>query len=347
MNKDTDIRQNEFYCKTRREAKQVWDEYSSQIQDLSSVLRPIARKYISERKGAFSQNTAPFAVQLPLLLSEPFKIKPEVRKRAALANLYIDNFIQAFDDATDNERSKPTTLHLSHTLLTKGISLYHGLADNSREFSAELEKLLEESMEAERFLWKHHDYVVPYKKKDFDMMGLRGSFLKSSLALYSSLTNDWTKYKILGGGVDASSTVVQLIDDLIDWQEDLRDGIYTHPLALAISQLPDFKSDREDVVLSDQYGRKIGEKIFFTDIADKTLAIAQGYLEVAKESFEKGDAKLSTKALSTRIKELTIRVASARNEVSKLKDPKTAEKIAKRKKLGWLARQEKAFEGGH
>ena len=176
---------------------------------------------------------------LPCLLAEPFGLtKPLVVEEAAFANLCLDLFSRAVDFSTDNAKmSDPTLIHLGSLCMGKAAQIYGNLLPRGDAFWKYWEQYLKEASESERFLWRHRASVVPFGKLDFTALGRKSALIKTTAAFYASLTNRWGNLDEVENGLDATATGVQIMDDLLDWEEDLEAGIYTFPLVLAKENL--------------------------------------------------------------------------------------------------------------
>lgn len=290
-----------LYLSTLDQARNVWKEYESRISARFPEFKSISKEYFENRSKS-SLPYPPLNAYVPLLIAEPFGLdNSEIPYKVALANLYLDHFTQVLDDATDN-KIKPSSLqlHFSHHLLMEGTKCYLKQALDSDNFIKKIDYYFEEAMQAERFLWRHHMNILPYENIDFTMIGQRCALVKISTALFADITSKYSLQNILEIGIDSLSTGIQIVDDLIDWKEDWKAGIYTYPIVLAMNNL-----DRSDVSSCDEL--EIEHAIFSNELSDKILFKVQDYFEVALQQFKLAEATsmvLLTNDLITSVKHI-------------------------------------------
>src|ERR1035437_6034440 len=215
---------------------------------------------------------------LPLLLAEPFQInEPFIVNEAAFANLCLDVFSRAVDCCTDNPKgSDPILIHLGSLCMGKAVQVYGNLLPRGDGFWKYWEQYLKEASLSEQFLWRHRGSFVPFGEDDFAMQGTKSSLIKVSAALYASLTNRWGILDEIEIGLNAIATGVQIIDDLLDWEEDLGARIYTFPLVLG---------QRNRI-----RGQSLAQSVNSPYVVTVVLRTAMDNLEIGKQHFEKVNA---------------------------------------------------------
>ncbi len=167
-------------------------------------------------------------------------------------------------------------------MLGKALELYVDENINAKSFWPYLQKYFAESSEAEQFLWQHKDRVLPYKRRDFAMMGRKAALVKLSAAAYADATQQWDTLGPLEEAIDVLCSGIQLIDDLVDWEEDLQERNFTYPLVLAFHSLgnnPRTKLQKDTL----ESKLLVGRQLFLSGIAERVLKESQGLLQTSKE----------------------------------------------------------------
>lgn len=165
------------------------------------------------------------------LLTEPFGIRDaNVIEEATYASLCLDVFSHAVDDVTDDPNSDRVLLvHIGSLLLAEAAGTYARLVANHARFWSYWHHYLKRSSEAELLLQKNGDIAVT----NVALLGQKSSLINMSAVAYACLTNRYELLDPINRGLMAAAIGIQLIDDLIDWQQDSRDGTSTYPIALA------------------------------------------------------------------------------------------------------------------
>ena len=176
------------------------------------------------------------------LIAEPFGVDNyETVRETGLAALCFDHFTHLLDDATDSNDASPKKsalrYHAATTLFLKGIRIAHELVDDPENFNLMLDNYWQQASLGERHLWRHHKTVFPYDSQDMEMLGKRGSMAKIPIAVYSGVNGREERIKPLEDAIENTAIAIQLLDDLFDWKEDLRDSIYTQPIVLATQKV--------------------------------------------------------------------------------------------------------------
>jgi geranylgeranyl pyrophosphate synthase len=160
--------------------------------------------------------------------------------------------------------------------LIDGRYTYGNLVTCGNGFWKYWEHYLEEASEAERLLWHHHGNVIPFEQTDFVMLGQKSALIKMSAALYASLTNRWEILDTIEKGLISVATGVQIIDDLLDWEEDEKAKIFTYPLVLAKQHC--------------EAKQTLSESMNTSAVVLAVLKTATENLEQAKQSFKNVNA---------------------------------------------------------
>jgi hypothetical protein len=292
-------------------ARRICAEYSGLRETFDLEIRDIIHRYSRFRKKHEFQSL-PISAYVPIYLGEAFDIgDPTVLCGAGVANFCFDDYAQMIDDATDMDRDTSGIItHASTLLLLKGLSIFLNLGSNPIVLYEKWKSYMEEASAGERYLWRHHGTITSYDESDFKKMGERGALAKVSAALFADLAGNKTLLETLEEAIEANSTGIQILDDLVDWREDLRSKIYTLPLVLAHDRLGAriLTSSREAV---------IGEALFYEGIGEDVLSLARKYFARARELFERVCA-LSLVDLSdeciAKIDEATIAISNVRIE---------------------------------
>jgi hypothetical protein len=220
------------------------------------------------------------------LLAEPFGIQDsEIISEVALITGYFDACTHLIDDATDehgyNKRASGL-VHLGVDELLEGINCGLLMVHQPSQWFSRVQQYWKQASAGEKYLWKHHSNLAVYGEKDFEMLGKRGAMAKVPVSLYADLSNQENSVLPLEAGVENAAIAIQLFDDIFDWEDDIKNKIYTHPISLAYQRTGNLDS--------------IEEGLFYHYAFNDSVAIAVRYLEKGKKFFDScGAYQLSSK----------------------------------------------------
>ncbi len=259
----------------------AWHEYYAIVQALDSDLRLAARPYLQTFSHS-DKRKPPLASHFPVVLAEAFQIElGDLTHTAAVANLCIDHFTQLLDDIADSPGTAVgVASHLSHCLLVEGLSRYLMTARRRETLELRLRGYLDEAMRAERAVWSHKGTIRDFDDDDFHMIALRGSLAKCNAAFFADATGDVTVLVEVERAIESLSLGIQLLDDLLDWQDDLRNRIYTYPIVLAFAE---HAIGPEDPLLE----QKVEASMESPPIARRLISMATSKLRDASERFSR------------------------------------------------------------
>jgi len=255
------------------------------------------------------------------LLAESFGITDRyVIEEATFATLCLDVFSHAIDDIADDPNSDNILLaHVGSLLLAKAAQTYAQLVAGNKRFWECWERYLKEASEAERFLRQDRDRFAPFEQTSFVMLGQKSALIKMNVALYASLTDGWNLQEPLEGGLMAVAAGIQLIDDLIDWEEDLDSGIHTYPVVLTTQRYHTAKS--------------------LHDTTNSSPVVVE-VLDVAKLKMEEGNRLFMAMGAFSMVRfvdSLIRRLEEARTQVKWSSEPQTLmSEIRRGKQLSWI-----------
>ncbi len=211
------------------------------------------------------------------LLAEPFGIQdPETISEVASITSNFNNFTHLIDDATDEhayDKRASGLVHLGVDELLEGINRGLLMVRQPNQWFSRLQQYWKEASAGERYLWKHNSNLAVYEEKDFEMLGKRGAMAKVPISLYADISSQTDSVLPLEAGVENAAIAVQLFDDIFDWKDDLKNKIYTHPIALAYSRVKQL--DHES----------IEKGLFCHDAFNDSIIEAVKYLEKGKNFF--------------------------------------------------------------
>ena len=111
------------------------------------------------------------------------------------------------------------------------------------------------------------------------MIGRRTALLKNCVACFATVTNMSQPLVMAQKGLDDLSTGIQLVDDLVDWNDDFDSKIFTYPLVLCFQHL----HKQNPALLTPNEIEKI---IVENGVADQVLYTAERYLFAGKRELE-------------------------------------------------------------
>ncbi|MFC2108092.1 hypothetical protein ACFLS5_01360 [Candidatus Bipolaricaulota bacterium] len=218
---------------TLRIVDNIWGAYEDLTNGLESDLRKVAEGYLAER---CPDRAVPFVSLLaPVLFAEPFGVRDQdVIIQTGIAGLCFDHFTHLVDDITDKPGgSDLLSVHLGSLLLARGMAICCELVSDSGAFVDSWQAYLHEASEGERFLWRHRGILKPYRDVDLVMLGRRGSLAKTSAAVFAGVSGRWELLSQIEDAVNSAATAIQIVDDYLDWEEDLTGAMFTYPIFLA------------------------------------------------------------------------------------------------------------------
>ncbi|MBI5818671.1 MAG: hypothetical protein HZA88_06760 [Verrucomicrobia bacterium] len=212
-------------------------QHEAFINNLNWELQMVLRPYLKERVDSAGRWSHPNLL-VPFLLNEVFGIS-DVAKLSALCAAYLacDHFTHLLDDVADERNREDLAMlaHASHVMLSRGRMLYLSITSDAVFFLELFEGYVEKAMQGERWLWKRAGNVAPYNRVDLEMLRVRASMLDACVVAYCDVSDRWNLLDRLQRGLAEVVVGVQLLDDVVDVQKDFNNGIYTMPLAAALT----------------------------------------------------------------------------------------------------------------
>jgi hypothetical protein len=240
---------------------------------------------------------------LSFLLAEPFGMQDsKTISQVAAITSYFDTFTHLIDDATDENRlSKRSSglVHLGIDNFVEGTREGLKMANHPEWFFSKLQQYWKEASLGEKYLWRHHSNLAVYEKEDFDMLGKRGSMAKVPISLYADISDKKDLAGVLESGLENAAIAVQLFDDIFDWKEDLKNEIYTHPIALAYNKVKqlDHKSIEKGLFCNNAFNDSVNEAMKYLEKGKNLFCISEAYqLASMLEDFTKNALYLNENA---------------------------------------------------
>jgi hypothetical protein len=246
----------------------------------------IVRKLV--RTGAFHADTAAAVEVIPwraivfasVLTSQPFDIRDaEFVRRAATASLCLNHFAHAIDDVSDTNQGQLaiSTIHMATLMLSEAMKCYMGLCRDSR-FWRRWDQYATESSRAERQLLTYSYKDAHEEEAILRLMGTKSAWAQVNAALFAAQSGRWDILPRVERGLSAGIIGVQLIDDLLDWEEDVLNGTHTLPLVRAVTH-----SGAHDVV-------SLRDTLYKSDFVADILGLAVSHLDEAGRHLREVDA---------------------------------------------------------
>ncbi len=263
----------------QREWIRVVERYQEELSFVDAELQKIVKEHIDERKA----KEAPLIAVLPHLVAEAFGIhdKKYIFGIAGLA-LRIDHFCHLIDDCTDlirEDKMYVARLHLASAVLANIGSAINAVADDVLAANRAWERYLSDASEAERYLLRHHGSRVEYTDRDFMMMARRAGLVKMIVWISAEKAGNGELLTSMEDALDNVAVGVQILDELLDWEEDYREQIYTWPICLALAGRNTSSGQRPTALV-------LQELIFGGSIVEKVLSVAQVYFERGRRSLD-------------------------------------------------------------
>lgn len=232
---------------------------------------------------------------------------PDTITAITVGHLYLDTFTQVLDDIADKSERSDEQIHLSHLLLLEGLQRLQSATTYSPDVAKKMQLAVEDTMAAERSLWSHKQAVRSYSAHDFQVMGRRGGILRCAVHAYGACSGKPELVPRVEQALLLGALAVQLVDDLLDWRDDLDEQIYTSPLVGAMQSLGLSAADDGDV-------DDIARALLVSGAADQTLDRASAALHNGRSIFE----GLGGHALAGLFQTLQFRLEELRAAISTL-----------------------------
>lgn len=264
------------------EVEELKKQYLAFLDSLPSNLAESGKNQFSER--AKNRGSGPcITFYTPFWYADVFGERDrETIKQIAMGSIYLYHFVTLKDDVLDRQGINTNEyLLLSDVMLEKSLEIYSQFASR-RELTLHFNKFMHQWNHAEAYLNRHQGRMVPYQAKDFQMMGEKAAALKLCLPAFNGIRQQQKPHlsEYIDKAVDATVIGFQLMDDLLDWREDLENDFYTYPLWMALS------SPRQKV--RDEHGyiqHKVSEELYLSGIAEHILEKSNECLALSKDLF--------------------------------------------------------------
>lgn len=213
------------------ELRAVASEVEAHLDRMPQHLRTICRRDPRRwRRGPG------MAVYLPFWLDDALAGGSGRReaRRMAVANRYGQLFCLLQDDVLDQDAGAPMELLLPlDDLFLRFVRGYQGLFRAEHPFWECFETYWQEYLEALARERLRHRRPDAYDEEDLLWLGRKFSPIKICAAATAFAAQRLDALARLENALETLHVGYQLLDDLRDWRDDLRHGIWTRPLVLA------------------------------------------------------------------------------------------------------------------
>lgn len=213
-----------------KRARVLWQDYKELCATFDSSFQSRLNRYFYEKCDfPFTISLSSFA---PVSLCYALGVREEsVVRSIGLANICLDHFAQVLDDCTDEGYSTPEDLHLSHKLLITGISYYRDCLNGNEQAMREIECNIERVMAAERSLWRCKR-GGKFGVENLRELADRGMMANCMVIALKHITDCNDSTAGFSEALAAAAVGIQLCDDVLDWEADLKEGTMTWPLTI-------------------------------------------------------------------------------------------------------------------
>ncbi len=274
-----DMKKLQPFTDFEKEIAEIEERYLAALNSLPPSLAESGNTQFYERTRKREGNPC-IAFYIPFWFAELFDFEDESAiKEIAMGNFYLYHGATLKDDALDKKTTNVKLyLQLSDIILGKALGIYFQFASKHRVLSY-FKNLTGQWYQAEAYLKRHCDMMLPYTTKDFEMIGKKAAMLKIYLSLFCEKQDSHTFLNV-EKATDLAATGFQLMDDLLDWQEDYERGLYTYPLWLiASSQRQVIQNNNGDTE------QDLAEILYLDGIAEQVLEKSNYYLCLSRDIF--------------------------------------------------------------
>lgn len=224
------------------------------VLEFPPLLRKLGLSYLRERH-LLPHDTPVIGIPLylPYWLADAFNFenKESVCNALSMGSLYITLSVEIKDYIMDNPKADLNFLCLSDAFLNRSIRLYQSLFSHESEFWGLFEQYMQELY---RFIiWekgKPFLRIDPLSDKSLMLIKKQTSFLKPTAAALTLLGNAKHQINRLSNMLEHYHIALKLVDDFVDWEDDLIKENVTSFLCLALNWLgkPTLKSVTHDEI---------------------------------------------------------------------------------------------------
>lgn len=238
---------------------------------------------------------------------------------ASFASFFLRGYV-VLQDWTVDERTKfdPNLVRLSGILLAKSIEYYQSLVPFEPKFWDYFHKYLDEftiGNVVEQS--KHRDEIRVYEEEDIRRLGEKTCIVNVPIAVLALYSKREDVLNRLTTAIENAMIGIQILDDILDWRDDLESGIYTHLLTLAIQEvLSELKGKKETTGRPRVPSRELIEKrVLLSDVVERMLDTCNSHLGraiVQLSFFEYSPISLHLGFIIQRNKEIKERLIQAK-----------------------------------
>jgi len=287
-------------------SNEIWSNYLLHVAGKLPHLIEITKKHVASRYNV--PNIVPFVARFSCALSEVFMItESNVIGSACLGTLILDHFTQTLDDIDDiPSHNDVLSIHGSHELMLEGIATMMKTCNDPRWLFETLNSYVLEAMRNERRLLDLKNASDIFGNEDYKAMAFRGGIMRAPAAFYADYAE---KIDILSAVEDCIlriSLAIQLLDDIVDWQEDFyqkkRTSILNHFIGRIRSEKMKIEEVFSGIFEKGLFEKNINRAITEIDKAQSVLADLNGDITLKILDDIKISAKKALKMIQQRKK---------------------------------------------
>ncbi|WP_010247353.1 class 1 isoprenoid biosynthesis enzyme [Acetivibrio cellulolyticus] len=176
---------------------------------------------------------------LPFWLKDSLGIENEIAKKISIANTFLMLYFLIQDDIIDQPacKNKGTLLPLGNLFMLDFMHCYHELFPAGSPFWTYLQEYT--YIWSKSMLWENTDVdstQTAFTSEDLNIMAYKAAPLKVAAVAACLLGDKKELIKPISDTVDLILTSLQVVDDWIDWQEDLISGNRNYILSGVLSK---------------------------------------------------------------------------------------------------------------
>lgn len=281
-----------------RELKLVFDACKRQIGTYPDGFQETALHYL-ERYNVFREgfNKNYICYVLPFWLGQSLTVDKDICCKISVAGVFKFFYFLVQDAVMDTEPGeyKADLLPLGNLFLFDFINHYHELLPNDSLFRQSMRQYFQEWAYSTRWeretFWTQHQRMTTNDLKIIAHKAAPVKIINAAMAILSG------KPEVIGPldtMIDTILISAQLLDDCVDWREDLKDGNCTYFLSQVMrhNNLTDFAALNESLIKKAVYFGDIIQEIFIIvknnhRLLKKTREPSVPYLIAFHETFLK------------------------------------------------------------
>lgn len=292
----------------------VFEDY---VEKLPASVSDVLNQHIGLRREKL-QGKQCATLYFPFWFADAFgEGKAPVIRSLCLSNLFLYHYLTIVDDALD-EQSCKWDAHLAsaaHIMLKRATGTMTEICNDSPFFWTNFQTLLKEWLSYDLTLVARYSVLHNWANKPDTVAYAKKCGLMKSSGLALAATKERTElWDTVSDGYDQLAIAGTLIDDIVDWEDDLGNKQVTFVIARALNYLRINSIPASPP--TDEVKKLVGAAMYLSGAVEDSLRLATAYLRGAIQRFENIESRYWAdfgKALLEEGQELLFRIQDVKH----------------------------------